>query len=108
MTASGAGIIGDIGTPAERGGFFGLFGLGALVGACGLCFEKVSNGLSVRLVPVLVPSSEGLWLRDLAGGTIDSSYRSRTEVNRTSLGPFSGSCASALLCAASDFFCWFR
>jgi len=32
--ASGAGIIADIATPAERGGFFGLFGLGALVSAC--------------------------------------------------------------------------
>jgi len=32
--ALGAGIIGDIATPAERGGFFGLFGLGALVGPC--------------------------------------------------------------------------
>jgi hypothetical protein len=37
---AGAGIIGDIATPAERGGFFGLFGLGALVSACDLCFEK--------------------------------------------------------------------
>ena len=44
MTASGAGIIGDIATPAERGGFFGLFGLGALVGACGLCFEMFQTG----------------------------------------------------------------
>jgi hypothetical protein len=33
---SGAGIIGDIAAPAERGGFFGLFGLGALVSTCGL------------------------------------------------------------------------
>ncbi|KAF8481814.1 MFS general substrate transporter [Russula ochroleuca] len=30
--ALGAGIIGDITTPDERGGFFGLFNLGALVG----------------------------------------------------------------------------
>ncbi|KAN0111587.1 MFS general substrate transporter [Russula decolorans] len=33
-TALGAGIIGDIATPAERGGLFGLFGLGGLVGPC--------------------------------------------------------------------------
>lgn len=33
MVALGAGIIADITTPAERGGFFGLFGLGS---ACGL------------------------------------------------------------------------
>jgi hypothetical protein len=44
MMASGAGIIGDIATPAERGGFFGLFGLGALVCACGLRFEKFQIG----------------------------------------------------------------
>ena len=31
MVTSGAGIIGDITTPDERGGFFGLFNLGALV-----------------------------------------------------------------------------
>ena len=31
MMASGAGIIADIATPAERGGFFGIFGLGPLV-----------------------------------------------------------------------------
>lgn len=30
--ALGAGVIGDIGTPAERGGFFGLFALGPQVG----------------------------------------------------------------------------
>ena len=29
--ASGAGLIGDITAPAERGGFFGLFGVAALV-----------------------------------------------------------------------------
>ena len=33
--------------------------------------REASNGLNVRLVPVLVLSSEGLWLRGLAGGTID-------------------------------------
>ena len=44
MMASGAGIIGDIATPAERGGFFGLFGLGGLVSACGLRFEKSQTG----------------------------------------------------------------
>jgi len=32
--AIGAGIIADIATPAERGGFFGLFGVGPLVGPC--------------------------------------------------------------------------
>ena len=32
----GGGIIGDIATPAERGGFFGLIGVGAVVSACGL------------------------------------------------------------------------
>ncbi|KAG1864777.1 major facilitator superfamily domain-containing protein [Suillus subalutaceus] len=30
--ALGAGVIGDIGTPAERGGFFGIFALGPQVG----------------------------------------------------------------------------
>lgn len=30
--ALGAGVVGDIGTPAERGGFFGLFTLGPQVG----------------------------------------------------------------------------
>ncbi|KAI0275306.1 MFS general substrate transporter [Gloeopeniophorella convolvens] len=30
--ALGAGIIADVATPAERGGFFGLFGLGPMVG----------------------------------------------------------------------------
>ena len=40
----GAGIIGDIATPAERGGFFGLFGLGALVSACDLCFFQSQTG----------------------------------------------------------------
>ena len=44
MMVSGAGIIGDIATPAERGGFFGLFGLGALVSACGLCFFQSQTG----------------------------------------------------------------
>jgi hypothetical protein len=34
MVISGAGIIGDITTPDERGGFFGLFSLGALVRVC--------------------------------------------------------------------------
>jgi hypothetical protein len=29
--AIGAGVIGDIGTPAERGGFFGIFSLGPMV-----------------------------------------------------------------------------
>jgi hypothetical protein len=77
MIVSGAGIIGDIATPAERGGFFGLFGLGALVSAqCGFCFEKPQTGLSVRLVRVLGPLLGELWLRDLAGGTIDP-YHSR-------------------------------
>jgi hypothetical protein len=69
--------------------------------------REVSNGLSVRLVPVLVPSLEGLWLRDLVGGTIGP-YHPRMDLNRTSLGPFSGSCASALPCAAWDSFCSFR
>jgi hypothetical protein len=69
--------------------------------------REVSNGLSVRLAPVLVPLSEGLWLRDLAGGTIDL-YHSSMDLNRTSLGPFFGSCASPLPCAASDSFCPFR
>ena len=44
MMAPGAGIIGDIATPAERGGFFGLFGLGGLVSARGLRFEKSQTG----------------------------------------------------------------
>jgi MFS family permease len=44
MMTSGAGIVGDIATPAERGGFFGLFGLGPLVSVCGLCFEKPRTG----------------------------------------------------------------
>jgi hypothetical protein len=42
--ALGAGIIGDIAVPAERGGFIGLFGLGNLVSACGLRFEKSQTG----------------------------------------------------------------
>jgi len=67
MMASGAGIIGDIAAPSERGGFFGLFTLGALVSACGLCFEE-SQIVCVRLVPLLVPSLEELWPKDLAGG----------------------------------------
>jgi hypothetical protein len=33
MVISGAGIIGDITTPDERGGVFGLYNLGALVSA---------------------------------------------------------------------------
>jgi MFS family permease len=74
MRASGAGIVGDIAAPAERGGFFGLFGIGPLVSACGLLLREVSNGLSVRLLPVLVPSSEGFCLRGLAGGTIDPNH----------------------------------
>jgi hypothetical protein len=44
MMTSGVGIVGDIATPAERGGFFGLYGLGALVSVCGLCFEKSQMG----------------------------------------------------------------
>ncbi|KAH9993492.1 MFS general substrate transporter [Russula compacta] len=32
--ALGAGIIADLATPAERGGFFGIFGFGPLVGPC--------------------------------------------------------------------------
>ena len=43
IMASGAGIIGDIATPAERGGFFGLFGLGALVSACGLTARSLKR-----------------------------------------------------------------
>ena len=71
MVTPGAGIIADLATPDERGGFFGLFGLGALVSACGLASRsQVSNILNVRLVLLLVPSSEGRWLRDLAGGTL--------------------------------------
>src|SRR6266852_6968707 len=69
MMTLGGGIIGDIATPAERGGLIGLIGVGTLVSAYGLWFEKSRNGLSVRLVPVLVRSSEGLWLRHLVGGT---------------------------------------
>jgi hypothetical protein len=68
--------------------------------------REVSNWLSIRLVPVLVPSSEEFWLRDLAGGTIDP-YYSLININDASSGPFSGSCASALLCAVSDSFCSF-
>ena len=33
MIQTGAGIIADIATPAERGGFFGLYGVGQL-GVC--------------------------------------------------------------------------
>jgi len=32
--ALGAGVIGDIAEPSERGGFFGLYGLGPMVGPC--------------------------------------------------------------------------
>ncbi|KAH7930390.1 MFS general substrate transporter [Leucogyrophana mollusca] len=32
--ALGAGVIGDIATPSERGGFFGLYSLGPMVGPC--------------------------------------------------------------------------
>ena len=39
MIGTGAGIIADIATPAERGGFFGLFGVGPLVCSCSTCFE---------------------------------------------------------------------
>ena len=31
MIWTGAGIIADIATPAERGGFFGLYGMGQFV-----------------------------------------------------------------------------
>jgi hypothetical protein len=41
--------------------------------------RETSNGLSVRLVPVLVPSSEELWLRGLAGGTVDP-YHSHVDL----------------------------
>ncbi|EIW87053.1 MFS general substrate transporter [Coniophora puteana RWD-64-598 SS2] len=32
--ALGAGVIGDIATPSERGGFYGLFNIGPMVGPC--------------------------------------------------------------------------
>lgn len=32
--ALGAGVIGDIAEPAERGGFFGLWGIGPMIGPC--------------------------------------------------------------------------
>ncbi|CAE6487842.1 unnamed protein product [Rhizoctonia solani] len=34
MIALGAGVISDIATPAERGGFMGLFSLGPMIGPC--------------------------------------------------------------------------
>ncbi|KDN49060.1 hypothetical protein RSAG8_02413, partial [Rhizoctonia solani AG-8 WAC10335] len=34
MIALGAGVISDIATPAERGGFMGLFALGPMIGPC--------------------------------------------------------------------------
>jgi hypothetical protein len=43
MVVSGAGIIGDITTPDERGGFFGLFNLGALVSASSLASRSLDQ-----------------------------------------------------------------
>ena len=51
----------------------------------------VSYTLSIRLVPVLVLSSEEHWLTVLAGG-ISAFYRLEWALNYY-LGPFSGSCA---------------
>jgi hypothetical protein len=41
MVVSGAGIIGDITTPDERGGFFGLFNLGVVVSASSLASSRL-------------------------------------------------------------------
>jgi MFS family permease len=48
---SGAGVIGDISTPEERGGFFGMFNLGPMVS----CFEAVCAGPRVLMQPQLAP-----------------------------------------------------
>jgi hypothetical protein len=53
----GAGIIADIATPAERGGFFGVFGVGPIVCARSTCLEQ-SVDFDHRLAHLLDPSSE--------------------------------------------------
>jgi hypothetical protein len=71
--------------------------------------REVSDKIDlVRLVLLLVPLSEGLWLRDLAGGIVDlytPPSRAQALTDLSCLGPFSGSCASAPPCAASVSFC---
>jgi len=75
MIASGAGIIADIATPAERGGFVGKFILGPLVRAHNSLLA--SYRLSTRLVSLLVPSSEERWLKHLTGGITNLHHRPR-------------------------------
>jgi hypothetical protein len=53
----GAGIIADIATPAERGGFFGVFGVGPIVCAPSPCLEQPVD-FGNRLALVLDLSSE--------------------------------------------------
>jgi MFS family permease len=44
--ALGAGVIGDISSPAERGGFFGVYNIGPLVGVLSfISFNKVLSTL---------------------------------------------------------------
>ena len=38
----GAGVIGDISTPKERGGFFGMFNLGPMVSWISRCLTKTT------------------------------------------------------------------
>ena len=72
MMALGSGIIADVATPAERGGFFGAFGLGPMVCTLSTCFEK-SLDLGSRLVLPLDPSSEEGSPRAWVGGTTNFS-----------------------------------
>ncbi|KAK0208811.1 MFS general substrate transporter [Desarmillaria ectypa] len=50
--ALGAGVIGDIAAPAERGGFYGLYNLGPMLGPCigPVIGGALSNGLGWRSI----------------------------------------------------------
>ncbi|KAJ3552406.1 hypothetical protein NP233_g12892 [Leucocoprinus birnbaumii] len=58
--AIGAGVISDISTPAERGGFYGVFALGPMAGpALGpVIGGALTQGLGWRLLPETLPSRQ--------------------------------------------------
>ncbi|CEL56102.1 putative transporter AQR1 OS=Saccharomyces cerevisiae (strain ATCC 204508 / S288c) GN=AQR1 PE=1 SV=1 [Rhizoctonia solani AG-1 IB] len=64
MIALGAGVISDIATPAERGGFMGLFTLGPMIGPCigPIIGGLLSGGLGWRSMFWFLTIATGLML----------------------------------------------
>lgn len=68
MIALGAGVISDIATPAERGGFLGLFTLGPMIGPCigPIIGGLLSGGLGWRSMFWFLAIATGLMLLFMA------------------------------------------